>query len=194
MPLSISYITCWNGAFLINNSVDFWYWQISLRATVPGLNLLFFGLSKERPILGDHTKAHIHEIKWISHEIWQISWNPADFMWNPLANLINQIIQEKLFSFMQCSGKAMSQDFTKSTTFHKICWISCEICRILKDQQLPGMVRPMFFSCCDGGLCGTFVAMFFEALVILLAAPFIPFLAVCFVLAILDVKSRKVFL
>ena len=63
-----------------------------------------FGLSKERPILGDHAKAHIHEIRWISR--------------NPLANLINQIIQEKLFSFMQCSGKAMSQDFMKSAEFH----------------------------------------------------------------------------
>ena len=34
--------------------------------------------------------------------------------------------------------------------------------------------------------------MFFEAVVILLAAPFIPFLAVCFVLAILNVNSSKV--
>ena len=91
MPLIISYIICWNGAFLINNFVDFWYWWISLRVTVPGLNLLFF------------------------------------------------------------------------------------------------------FSCCDGGLCGAFVAMFFEALVILLAAPSIPFLAVCFVLAILGVDLDKVF-
>ena len=85
MPL----ITHWNGALLINNSVDFWYWQISLRATVPGLNLLFF------------------------------------------------------------------------------------------------------FSCCDGGLRGAFVAMFFEALVVLLAAPSILFLAVCFVLAILGVDLDK---
>ena len=44
---------------------------------------------------------------------------------------------------MQCSGKAMSQDFMKSTRFHEICQISCEIRRISKDQQLPGMVRPM---------------------------------------------------
>ena len=29
--------------------------------------------SKERPVLGDHPKAHIHEIRWISHEIWWIS-------------------------------------------------------------------------------------------------------------------------
>ena len=91
MPLIISYTTCWNGAFLINNSVDFWYQWISLRVIVPGLNLLFF------------------------------------------------------------------------------------------------------FSCCDGGLHGAFVAMFFEALVILLAAPSVPFLAVCFVLAILGVDLYKVF-
>ena len=31
------------------------------------------GLSKERPILGDHPKAHILEIRRISHEIWRIS-------------------------------------------------------------------------------------------------------------------------
>ena len=33
------------------------------------------GLSKERPILGDHPKAHIHEIR-------RISWNSVDFRWN----------------------------------------------------------------------------------------------------------------
>ena len=74
---------------------------------------LLVGLSKERPILGDHAKAHIHEIRQISHEIQWISCE------NLLANLINQIIQEKLFSFMQCSGKAMSQDFTK---IYRISW------------------------------------------------------------------------
>ena len=31
----------------------------------------------------------------------------------------------------------------KSARFYEICQISCEICRILKDQ-LPGMVMPMF--------------------------------------------------
>ena len=82
------------------------------------------------------------------------SWNPADFMWisqnlvdftwNPPTKLINQIFQEKLFSFMECCGKAMSCFHMKSTGFHKICRISCEIRRISKDQQLPGMVRPMF--------------------------------------------------
>ena len=82
-----------------------------------------FGLSKERRILGDHAKAHIHEIRRISREIQRTSWNPPK-------NLINQITQQKLFSFMQCSGKAMSLD-------------SHEICRISKDQ-LPGMITPMF--------------------------------------------------
>ena len=33
----------------------------------------FFGLSKERPILGDHPKTHILEIR-------RISWNLVDFM------------------------------------------------------------------------------------------------------------------
>ena len=54
-----------------------------------------------------------------SFEIWRISWNPPK-------NLINQITQQKLFfSFMECSGKAMSldltwnlPDFTKSARFH----------------------------------------------------------------------------
>ena len=34
-----------------------------------GYTKVIFGLSKERPILGDHPKAHIHEIRRISHEI-----------------------------------------------------------------------------------------------------------------------------
>ena len=37
------------------------------------ISKVMFGLLKERPILGDHAKAHIHEIQWISHEIWQIT-------------------------------------------------------------------------------------------------------------------------
>ncbi len=31
-----------NGSFLRRSSVDFWYFLISFKATVPGLNLLFF--------------------------------------------------------------------------------------------------------------------------------------------------------
>ena len=57
----------------------------------------------------------------ISCEIWQISINPLQISWNPPENLINQISQHKLFSFMECSGKAMSQDFMKSAGFHEIC-------------------------------------------------------------------------
>ena len=40
--LTISCMILWNGALLISRSVDFWYRRISLNATVPGLNLLFF--------------------------------------------------------------------------------------------------------------------------------------------------------
>ena len=63
--------------------------------------------------------------------------------------------------------------------------------RISLRATVPGLNLLFFFSCCDGGLCGAFLAMFFEALAILLAAPFIPFLAVCFVLAILGVELNK---
>ena len=48
--------------------------RLELRTTQ--LTVMLIGLSKERPILGDHPKAHIHEIRRIScgfHEIWQIS-------------------------------------------------------------------------------------------------------------------------
>ena len=82
------------------------------------------------------------DFNWFHEILLQISWNPADFsrfheillriLWNPPENLINQIIQQKLFTFMKCSGKVMSQDFMKSARFHET-----------KDQ-LPGMVRPMF--------------------------------------------------
>ena len=37
MSWAISHTSLWNGSLLINNSVDFWYRQISRRATVPGL-------------------------------------------------------------------------------------------------------------------------------------------------------------
>ena len=73
----------------------------------------FIGLSKERPILGDHAKAHIYGFHM------RISWNPPE-------NLINQIIQEKLFSFMEYMGKAISHDFTWNL-YGEIWWISYEI-------------------------------------------------------------------
>merc|ERR1712166_1728380 len=37
--LAISLTSLWNGSFLMRRSVDFWNFLISLRATVPGLNL-----------------------------------------------------------------------------------------------------------------------------------------------------------
>ena len=41
--------------------------------STPILSNAVIGLSEERPILGDHPKAHIHEIQRISREIRQIS-------------------------------------------------------------------------------------------------------------------------
>ena len=104
----------------------------------------------ERPILGDHPKAHsekhcsFHEnhhfsVKTITfhencnafHEKWQFS----------LGNLINQLIQDKSFSFIACLGEAMSDDsmktaaFMKTTAFHE---------NRTKDHQLPGMVTLCF--------------------------------------------------
>lgn len=38
----ISLTSRWNGNLLIKRSVDFWYFLIYLKATVPGLNFLFF--------------------------------------------------------------------------------------------------------------------------------------------------------
>ena len=66
--------------------------------------------------------------------ILRISWNLADFMrisWNPHENLIglNQITQQKILSFMECSGKAMSHDF------NEICQISHEIRQISWNAQ-----------------------------------------------------------
>ena len=48
-------------------------------------HIQLIGLSKERPIRGDHAKAHIygfHEIRWISHADFMKSGGfHADFMW-----------------------------------------------------------------------------------------------------------------
>ena len=71
----------------------------------------------ERRILGDHPKAHasgFHENRHFSP-----------------GNLINQLTEHKLFSFMVCREEAMSQVFMKTGGFHT------------KDHQLPGMVTPM---------------------------------------------------
>ena len=67
--------------------------------------------------------------KWsfVFGEIQRISWNPADFMWNPLdfmwispKYLINQLFQQEIFSLMNAGRGAMTQDFTKSISFHEI--------------------------------------------------------------------------
>ena len=97
-----------------------------------------FGLSKERPILDHHPKAHIHEI-------WRISWNLADFRWNlvdfiwiswNLADFIRisyrfqvksgrfQVKSSRLhMDFMKSSGfqvksSRFHMDFMKSAGFH----------------------------------------------------------------------------
>ena len=44
-------------------------YQMANFTLIVALLLHMFGLSKERPILRDHPKAHIHEIRQISHEI-----------------------------------------------------------------------------------------------------------------------------
>ena len=67
------------------------------------------------------------EIQWISGEICQILCRfqvksarfHVDFRWNPPTKLINQIFQEKLFSFMECCGKAVSCFHMKSAGFRK---------------------------------------------------------------------------
>ena len=41
-PDAISLTSLWNWSFLMRRSVDFWYFLISLSATVPGLNLCCF--------------------------------------------------------------------------------------------------------------------------------------------------------
>ena len=109
-------------------------WQKKLNLT-----LRIIGLSKERPILGYHPKAHIldfHEIRRISHEIWwisceiQILWNLADFMksWGigfPLHSmklkfLLNYLIY-KVFRWISWNPPDFMWnllDFMKSAKFH----------------------------------------------------------------------------
>ena len=51
----------------------------------------------QNPVDFTWKSGRFHEIQWISCEIQWISWNPPK-------NLINQITQQKLFSFMQWEG------------------------------------------------------------------------------------------
>ena len=96
------------------------------------------------------------------HKIWQISWNPAEFMWN----LINSSVSAKTLQFDECRVGGMTQDFMKSwviAPLHSIklktfCWNIWfykvfggfhEIRQIshlfTSKDQLPGMVTPMLF-------------------------------------------------
>ena len=88
----------------------------------------FIGLSKERPILGDHPKAHIHEIQWIS----------CGFH-----------VKSGRFHVKSTYKTYKSNISRKTLQFYGVLWegyvmFSHEIRQISKDQQLPGMVRPMF--------------------------------------------------
>ena len=78
----------------------------------------------------------------ISCEIRQISCTFRQISWNPPENLINQIIQEKLVSFMECRGRLCLM------ISHEIHQISRNLLDFMKsatkDQQLPEMVRPTF--------------------------------------------------
>ena len=116
--------------------------QIS-KDQLPGMVMPMFGLSKERPILGDHPKAHIHEIQWILL-------NLADFMW--ISCEICQI-SCGFHEIRWISGEICQI----SCGFHEIQWISCEIRQIsdeirqisgeirrISKGQLPGMVNLMF--------------------------------------------------
>ena len=121
-----------------------------------GLNHAFWSFER-KTYTWRSDKSSYFKIRWISHEIRQISHEIWWISWNPLANLINQINSRKTLQFyaVQWEGYVsrfheihwISQnllDFTKSTKFREICRISCEIRRISKDQQLPGIEKPMF--------------------------------------------------
>ena len=89
------------------------------------------GLSKERPILDHHAKAHIHEIRQISYRFHEIS-------------QISPEIHMKSARFQVKSG-GFHTDFMKSAGFrtdftHEIRRIS----HMISKDQLPGMVSLMF--------------------------------------------------
>ena len=59
-----------------------------------------FGLSIERPILDHHPKAHVHEIR-------QISWNPwnlVDFRWNQMFQKSDADVSAKTLLILQGLG------------------------------------------------------------------------------------------
>ena len=68
----------------------------------------------------------------------QFSWKVAVFTekwWFLLGNLINQLIQDKSFSFIVCLGEAMSDDSMKTATFHENHWFSWKVAVFTEKQQ-----------------------------------------------------------
>ena len=89
---------------------------------------------------------------WWFHENHHFSWKALWFSWKAavltekqwfsLGNLINQLIQDKSFSFIVCLGEAMSDDSMKTTAFHENC------CFSWKPHKRPPIARngnPMFY-------------------------------------------------
>ena len=91
----------------------FWKWRL-------------FGLSIERPILDHHPKAHIHEIRRISGEIWRISWNP----WNPADFTLEiwWISPWNLVDFTQISPVKSTQNYIKASVSAKT--LQFDECRV----------------------------------------------------------------
>ena len=124
-----------------------------------------FGLSKERPILDHHPKAHIHEIR-------RISWNLADFVKSRISPEIHpqpckvRCFNKKLFSlgvhgggydpgFHEIQGHSPSPAFIKLDSFwlkHLLLqgfgWIWHEIrrisCGFQSKDPLARNCNPMF--------------------------------------------------
>ena len=147
------------------------YLTISSRPcdAVATLILTMFRLSKERPILGDHPKAHIHEIRQISreicqiscrfheiqqiscgfHEIWQISCRFHEIQW--ISGEIWQIscgfyVKSARFHVKSTYKTYKSNISRKSLQFYGVLWegyvmFSHEICRISRNR--PDFERPI---------------------------------------------------
>ena len=137
--------------------VCFWFrmpfgWNTVSHISVNPIFLCFslFGLLKERPILDHHAKAHIHEIQWISWNLADLRWNPADFV------QISYGFHEIQSSGFQVKSARFHMDLRwNPPDFISISWnlldfrwnpldFTHEIHKISKGQ-LPGMVSPMFF-------------------------------------------------
>ena len=143
-------------------------------SNVPLYYRQMFGHSKERPILGDHPKAHIHEIRQIScgfhvksgrfHADFMKSGRfqvrstrfRADFRWNLPDFMKSGGFQVKSGRFqVKSTYKSYKSNISRKTLqFYGVLWegyvmFSHEIRRISKDQ-LPGMVSPMFVHVVTG--------------------------------------------